>query len=198
MDRKYFVAAWIALGLGQLLLSSCSGTSTAAPAPREQAARTGESTPLDERVWLSRAMLERPLRAEVWVEGAHTRALESQVRWVEGEPIGEPPGPDAIADFRDRPGCAELVSSSGLALCLTVVPDLSSIEVSRTKAVLQGAQDWAARLPGHTCLGEAESFELVRAQVTDSELIAEFVGKLPEGSLECTGSNRLLMRVHSS
>lgn len=57
--------------------------------------------------------------------------------WVYRAPSGPAPEPGAIADFRDRDQCATFEEWGELTLCLTITPDLASVELTPTRVRLE-------------------------------------------------------------
>jgi hypothetical protein len=89
---------------------------------------------------LSRAFFEKNLIGSVELTSAGTELANSEthVSWRELPPTSPAPTGDYYADFRDRQGCAGYQDSYEMKLCFTVVPDVSSVDLTGEKLQLQG------------------------------------------------------------
>jgi hypothetical protein len=128
-----------------LMVAAACAFQSCAPANNgatDEAAGVGRSPFMPVRI--SREFFENNVTASVSLSDAagnvrfnETSATSFQV----GEPSGPAPGPDALADYRDRPGCSQMQSSAleGVSVCFVVVPDVSSVDVSGDKVSIQGS-----------------------------------------------------------
>lgn len=133
---------------------------------------TGEQAPVIP-LRISRDFFEAPVEATLTVaEAGETTEYESKVSWVVHAPTSPAPTGDYIADFRDRSGCAELYDLPDQAqLCFTVMPDVSSLDVTAERVALQNAQ---ALVSNASCTVKPQEITLVRGQKAQGELNLEF------------------------
>ncbi len=70
----------------------------------------------------------------------------SSILWIEYAPTAPEPRPGALADFRDHLGCAYLsgVEAKGIAVCFTMMGDVSSLGVNSREMSLLGVQEYLA------------------------------------------------------
>lgn len=193
--KSLFYRGWLFLGLFQIFLMSCHTPATSQAAdlaedaaadlatngmfsnigPNEASASLLPTAPLalagyNSPVRLSRTFFERSLAASVRVMRSDLPGVlldeQGSADWSETAPTQPPLEPGALADFRDRQGCAGLRTAAGLSLCFTITPDLSSVDLSPSKLSVQDPQ---AVLGG--CTGQSR---LVRLDRQKSRVLAEF------------------------
>jgi hypothetical protein len=136
---------------------------------------------------LSRAFFENEMSARLDVklsDGSAAEAYSSRAAFEMGAPEGPAPGPDALADFRDRPGCAVLSDTQPVALCFRVMPDVSSVSLSEGRMWPQGLKEFLSERS--SCGTAISDPKLTRAVKTGSgiEVTYELAG-LAEGP--CAG-----------
>ena len=86
--------------------------------------------------------------------------------------MGASPEAGAIADFRDRPGCAKLTEQGALQVCFVVVPDVSSLDVTAEKVSLQGFESMAKG-----CSGSPDKVKFVTGHKGANSLDLSFVAE---------------------
>ncbi|MBC7690140.1 MAG: hypothetical protein H7222_00070 [Methylotenera sp.] len=127
---------------------------------------------------IGREFFERQLQAQVNVTNAEVQSSKgsviSPIIWEEGAPAGPAPQPGAIADFRDRPGCAKLSEQGSMQVCFVVVPDVSSLDVTAEKVTLQGYESVAAT---KGCQGAPDQIKFVSGQKDENSLKVSFIAE---------------------
>lgn len=90
--------------------------------------------------------------------GPSSELFDGGATWTELPPRDPAPRGDAIADFRNFPGCAGFPGES-VRLCFDVMPDVSNLGVNAEELSAPGLAEWlASRDP--ECVGaRAASFE---------------------------------------
>jgi hypothetical protein len=178
--------------LAPLMLVACQGQPGAMESPTAIAPRVGANA----GAGAGEARLVIPPRfsreffagqvdgaLEVETAGSAAETYESKTRFELGEPEGPAPGPDALADFRDHPGCASFADLGDVALCFRVQPDVSSLELSEKKMWPVGLEQFLRdRAP---CNGPLSAPKLVAAARDERSIRAEYQATgLPGGACE--------------
>jgi hypothetical protein len=121
---------------------------------------------------IGREFFERDVEAQVSVTPADStegNSIVSDISWEEGAPIGPAPGPGALADFRDRPGCARLTEQSSVQVCFVVVPDVSSLDVTAQKVSLKGFESISTG-----CAGAPKAIKFIEGRKEENALSLYF------------------------
>lgn len=97
-----------------------------------------------------------------------------------------------IADFRDRPGCVLFEKAPGLELCFNLVPDVSSVDVTRDKVQARGLQEFAQQELSAQSSGECSDASLSNLEFLKAEKSADnekldlyFGGRVESANADC-------------
>ena len=125
---------WIILAVFSAIASEgCAPTAVELPAEVVERSRY---------IRVPREFFERPVAARI--EVGSSAAFEGGSIWVELPPTDPAPGSDALADFRNFPGCAGFPGES-VRLCFDVIPDVSNLGVNEQELSAPGLKEWIAR-----------------------------------------------------
>jgi hypothetical protein len=175
----FLLALLLAAGCqgGDVATSALVGGGSAQNEMRAVHSQSSGEAPTLVPVRVSRALFEKEMKAEVRLRDASGRLVDelgSAVEWVEYPPTAPAPSPDAIADFRDRDGCAWLSQEADSperqpGVCFRLMGDVSSVGLNDREMRLENMIEWAqARAPG------IQSLALVQATRDSSGFRATF------------------------
>ena len=129
---------------------------------------------------ISRAFFRNSLVGEIAIESSKYTAFKttnkSPVVWVEHSPTGPEPQPGALADFRDRLGCAYFVEAGSLAVCFNMMGDVFSLGVNSREMKFLGIQDYikvsyqTAVSSEYNCQPDIKNFSLEGASGSEGVL----------------------------
>jgi hypothetical protein len=86
---------------------------------------------------------------EGWdVGGALLSSETSDLSYDESSPLGDPPQPGALADYRNRDGCLRFEDASEVELCFVVQADVSDVGLNEKDTSWKGIEGWALSRAG--------------------------------------------------
>jgi hypothetical protein len=108
--------------------------------------------------------------------------VDSSIQWTEEETQQAPPRSNALADFRDHPGCAYYKTADGVAVCFNMMGDVYSLGVNAKDTQVRGLANYIneqlAKQASSSCHPEIQNLQFNQAKRTDDQLIISFSGNL--------------------
>lgn len=147
--KNRFYATWLVLSFGQILLSagcvsSAGGAEAEGQLLSEGPAGADPTASGTIPVRISRMFFKQQLTGSIQVTSeTRSQEFESPIAWEERPTTLPAPTGAYVADFRDFPGCADY-SDLNVNLCFLIAPDVSSVDLSAKKTIVEGVQEFLA------------------------------------------------------
>jgi hypothetical protein len=122
----------------------------------------------DSPIRISREFFRSHLLGKISIESSNSGVnilKNSPVLWREYPSTDPEPQAGALADFRDHQGCAYLSGAEGLAVCFTMMGDVSSLGINSREMKILGVQEYftsAYQIAGSTGLNCRPEIQNVR------------------------------------